>query len=528
MRSRLSGSLSARASTASKLHPPAMSIVCSQARLRRTATAREYGTGTVRVPYLPRAGWPPPRVLGVRPEGRRAAPGSARVRAEPRRAKGTVPYCTGTVPARAGRCRGFLGVRWKRQGVGPVSELASPSTRVAPGRITRISRAFDGSSRPELCYVRTPFEESWEQMEALSGDGAPLLPRSDGSVLPPSAVVEALARVLASGAFRASARRKRLLGYLVEETAAGRADRLKPYAIAVDALGCDETFDPQADPIVRLEVGRLRRGPEHYYPTAGRDDPVRITVPKGGSVPAFERRGPAPEAAPELAASPDAARPPPARRRRRALGAVLLALTLGLAGGFRLLTRGGDDHARGPARASEPAVLVLPLEAAGDEDSRLLASGLTGELIATLMRFGALQVFAGAPPEQGGAALPPAAAGASAYVVAGRVGREPGRVRVTARLTDRASGQVLWSGSYDRALTTSDIFDLEAELAASIAGRLAQPYGVIPEAAAKGLGEGRPESVSAYDCVQRALAYRLTFARELYAPVRSCLEQAVR
>ena len=172
-------------------------------------------------------------------------------------------------------------------------------------------------------------------------------------------------------------------------------------------------------------------------------------------------------------------------------------------------------------------MLVLPLEAAGDDGSRLLASGLTGELIATLMRFDALQVFAGVPPDQGGAALPPAAAGAPAYVVAGRVGREPGRIRVTVRLTDRASGRVLWSGSYDRALTTGDIFDLEAELAASIAGRLAQPYGVIPEAAAKGLGEGRPESLTAYDCVQRALAYRQTFAKELYPPVRSCLEEAV-
>src|SRR3954453_14948109 len=176
---------------------------------------------------------------------------------------------------------------------------------------------------------------------------------------------------------------------------------------------------------------------------------------------------------------------------------------------------------------SEPAVLVLPLEAAGDEDSRLLASGLTGELITTLMRFDALQVFAGVPPDQGGAEPPPAAAGASAYVVAGRVGREPGRIRATVRLTDRASGRVLWSGSYDRALTTGDIFDLEAELAAAIAGHLAQPYGVIPEAAAKGLGEGRPDSLTAYDCVQRALAYRQTFAKNLYPSVRSCLEQAV-
>ena len=170
----------------------------------------------------------------------------------------------------------------------------------------------------------------------------------------------------------------------------------------------------------------------------------------------------------------------------------------------------------------------MPLEASGDEGSQLLASGLTGELIATLMRFDALQVFAGAPPDQGSAELPPAAAGARAYVVTGRVAREPGRLRVTARLTDRASNQVLWSQSYDRALTTDDIIDLEAELAAGIVGRLAQPYGVIAEAATKGLSQGRPETLTAYDCVQRALAYRRTFAKELYPPVRSCLEDAVR
>jgi tetratricopeptide (TPR) repeat protein len=94
-------------------------------------------------------------------------------------------------------------------------------------------------------------------------------------------------------------------------------------------------------------------------------------------------------------------------------------------------------------------------------------------------------------------------------------------------LTNQASKQVLWSQSYDRALTTVDIFDVEAELAAGIVGRLAQPYGVIAEAATRRLGQGHPETLTAYDCVQRAFAYRRTFAKELYPSVRSCLEDAV-
>jgi adenylate cyclase len=253
---------------------------------------------------------------------------------------------------------------------------------------------------------------------ASADRGKPPLRPSEGLTFSPATVLEALAQIIASQAFRASARRKRLLKFLVEETVAGRADRLKPYAIAIDALGCDETFNPQIDPLVRLEVGRLRRDLEHYYLTDGRDDALRIT--KGGSVPAFERRGLPPKATPQVT-SPS----PPTRRRWRqiALGVLLPALALGLAGALLFFVRSGGDHGRGSARASEPAVLVMPLEASGDDGSRLLASGLTNQLITILMRFDALQVFAGAP------------AAASAYVVTGRVAREPDRIRVTARLT---------------------------------------------------------------------------------------------
>ena len=237
-------------------------------------------------------------------------------------------------------------------------------------------------------------------MEALGGDGAPLLRPSDGSALAPSAVLEALARVLASGAFRASARRKRLLGYLVEETVAGRADRLKPYAIAVDALGCDETFDPQADPIVRLEVGRLRRDLEHYYLTDGRDDPLRITIPKGGYVPAFERWGLAPEAAPAGRRDPrrDALDRPPAgagSRRRRCCWCWRSGSPAPAA------AHPGRRHHAADGAGVGPAVLVLPFEAC--RRRRRPAAGERPHRRADrhLMRFDALQVFAGAPPDQG-------------------------------------------------------------------------------------------------------------------------------
>jgi TolB-like protein len=180
-------------------------------------------------------------------------------------------------------------------------------------------------------------------------------------------------------------------------------------------------------------------------------------------------------------------------------------------------------------QAAGPAVLVLPFEAlSGGEGGQLLASGLTGGLIADLMRFDGLQVFAGGPAGQRGSDLPPAAAGALAYVISGDVQRELSRTLVTARLTDRGTGQVLWSQTYQRALTTAEIYDVQAELSAGIVGRLAQVYGVITAAATTQLRRTRPETLFAYDCVQRAFAYRRTASMETYPAVRACLEEAVR
>src|SRR5690349_11298269 len=100
-------------------------------------------------------------------------------------------------------------------------------------------------------------------------------------------VLDALGRVLASDDFIASDRNRRFLSYVVEETLAGRAGKLKGYSIALQVFGRDVSFDPQTDPLVRVEARRLRQALERYYLTSGREDPVRISIPKGGYVPVF-------------------------------------------------------------------------------------------------------------------------------------------------------------------------------------------------------------------------------------------------
>jgi hypothetical protein len=99
-------------------------------------------------------------------------------------------------------------------------------------------------------------------------------------------------RIVASSSFSRSSQLSNFLRFIVEEALAGRGDHLKAYTIAVDALGRDSTFDPQADPIVRVEAGRLRRALEHYYGNEGHNDSFVIELPRGSYVPVFRASGP--------------------------------------------------------------------------------------------------------------------------------------------------------------------------------------------------------------------------------------------
>ncbi|MGE4372106.1 MAG: tetratricopeptide repeat protein [Xanthobacter sp.] len=130
---------------------------------------------------------------------------------------------------------------------------------------------------------------------------------ADAAVTTRAACVRAaLERVLASDDLRSSPRLAAFLRFVVEATLAGRAEQIKGYTIAVEALGRPTSFDPQADPIVRVEATRLRRALQGYYGGDGLTDPLRILVPKGGYVPVFEDRistlAPAPSAPIEPAA----------------------------------------------------------------------------------------------------------------------------------------------------------------------------------------------------------------------------------
>lgn len=181
---------------------------------------------------------------------------------------------------------------------------------------------------------------------------------------PPDAMIRAqLERVLGAPPLEANERRSAFLRYIVEETLAGRSERLKGYSIAVEALGRDETFNSQTDPVVRLEARQLRNDLAHYFVNAGRDDTVRIDVPKGGYVPTFEWT----VAPPASATAPPEAKVKAMgdrRLRRTLIGAAVGVgcLTVGVLGTWQFLSIGSQDPSIAPRFTEDSEAYAMFLE----------------------------------------------------------------------------------------------------------------------------------------------------------------------
>ncbi|HXE14514.1 MAG TPA: hypothetical protein VN633_20475 [Bryobacteraceae bacterium] len=109
--------------------------------------------------------------------------------------------------------------------------------------------------------------------------------------LPPDIIRVQLARILKSDGFVRAQRMRRFLGFIVEETLAGRSGELCEYSIGMSVFGRNESFEPGLDPIVRNDARRLRQKLLEYYQQARRkgDSDVVIDMPKGSYVPVFKR-----------------------------------------------------------------------------------------------------------------------------------------------------------------------------------------------------------------------------------------------
>src|SRR5438445_362199 len=120
--------------------------------------------------------------------------------------------------------------------------------------------------------------------QSRCGAVCPWIPPSAPPIKPPPVTLSNARR---DRCLANSSQGSRLLRFVVERTLEGRADEIKESVLGVEVFG-RPSFDPRTDPIARVEASRLRQRLTSYYEGEGRQDTVRIILPKGSYVPIFE------------------------------------------------------------------------------------------------------------------------------------------------------------------------------------------------------------------------------------------------
>jgi TolB-like protein len=344
----------------------------------------------------------------------------------------------------------------------------------------------------------------------------------------PDQIRAELSRVLESQAFKATPRRRQMLEYVTEEMLAGRGGEIKGYSIGISVFGRGDDFDPNADPIVRLEARRLRHDLDSYYVSEGRNNPLRISIPTGRYVPEITRqRIESGDEAVAAAGVPGETRAPSVTRSFWFAGAVAAAIAAVALGVWIFVHRGGS----GGAALATPSVIILPFEILSDnEQDQYLAAGISSQIVADLNRFPDIRIYT---PGAGFTQSPPAGPielgkqlGVS-YVIAGELRSHLSSVNVAARLIDAESGEILWTEAYERELAPENLMGIQSEIASGIASKLGQPYGVIRTEITKALPAHEIPSMSSYECVLRGYHFRRTYSPALYPATLACMEQAV-
>ena len=212
--------------------------------------------------------------------------------------------------------------------------------------------------------------------------------------------------------------------------------------------------------------------------------------------------------APVQAPDPGATRLPLLLRRQVVAGALA---ALAVAATVWLVHRPSDDEGSADlARplssalaAKLPTVVVQPFEAIGEDSEKLIARGLTADLINDLSKVSGLWVVSGGA--QDGAtrreSVKPAAPAAGRYTLGGTLQSDGKTLRLHVLLSDADAGRQLWSHRFE--LEVRDLFAGQDELVRSILEQLPIK---VSQAEMASLAKRYTRNVAAYEHFLRGQA----------------------
>jgi len=317
------------------------------------------------------------------------------------------------------------------------------------------------------------------------------------------AVVDQLNKILGSDQFAGAFRIKKLLTFLVNETLAGRVHQIKAFTIGMAVFDRTSDFDPQGDPIVRINAARLRRHLDAYYENCGPDAEIRIAVPKGTYVPIFHRIQPSPV-------------------DRKALDRdVCLALL------------GGETGAGKSALGfSEPVIAVLPFSnMGGDETPAYLLDGISDELSSLLALFDDIKVidyFSMVKFRDRSIGIREVGRKLGAdFLISGSIKTEKDSLKIRISLSDAKSAVQIWTRVFERSFSGQNVADTLSEIVGQVISAVAGDFGVIFRARIRDIGERAHADLTHYEAMFMHRHAQLTGNWSYSPQIKKALEETL-
>jgi Flp pilus assembly protein TadD/TolB-like protein len=298
------------------------------------------------------------------------------------------------------------------------------------------------------------------------------------------AILTALERLLAWPEISRSPQLGRFLAYIVQRTLEGNEQAIKAYSIAVDVFGRPADFDPQADPIVRVQARRLRALLDDYYRGPGVNDVMQIHLPVGRYVPEFSALPEGSVPAVPLETSEQAQR---IRSGFNASWLALGAIALGLVAAAWILSGQWRDAPVAPGTVHPPTVTVVEFQNLATTDTLPQVAGLAIELVTDLEQFGNIVTRYSAGGASEGGSLP-----ASDYVLTGIARPEGDLVQYSAILTEGRTRSVVWNQTLSVPVAVAGTPEVIDTVSRSLSLVLGSPRGPLHVAARQYLASTAP------------------------------------
>ena len=297
-----------------------------------------------------------------------------------------------------------------------------------------------------------------------------------------------LIQILKDPEFERSPKIIAFLEYVVNETLEGRKKYLKAFSVATEVFKQDSSFDPQTNPLVRVNAVRLRRMLRQYYNTQGNKDEVIIDLVKGSYAPKISYR--------------------------------------------KENQKNNDIDKNIIQECSFPSIAILYFSnMTNDSNYENFIFGISQEIQLKLSKIKEIVVIARTAINKSSDDFSNTKNLSEKidvrYVLTGSVYIHNNSIRLIVELDDTSTQKNVWTQDYEKDFNMKGVLAIQDEIAIQVASIIAQPYGVIIREELKKIKKIPTEDLTAYQLFLLFYQWSHTFSQKEHHIARKSLERAV-